>query len=138
MTENNETMKEAYEVIQSMMMQAFNKFPVSMRIRYLANTLPKDSTFEPEKLIKLLSDETSPYDFNAFYDVHDYGELLSLVMNIHAASLGLSVWRIGKCVDCKNEFYMMKGEVDFFEEKGFQLPKRCKSCRNKRKNGFTR
>lgn len=34
-----------------------------------------------------------------------------------------------RCQDCKNYFLFTVGEQHFFEEKGFQQPKRCKICR---------
>lgn len=38
-----------------------------------------------------------------------------------------------KCRDCGKEFTLSDGEIDFFRSKGFDLPNRCQSCRNKRK-----
>lgn len=38
-----------------------------------------------------------------------------------------------ECIDCGEEFIFTAGEQEFFEEKGFDDPKRCKSCRDKRK-----
>ena len=39
-----------------------------------------------------------------------------------------------KCVDCGDGFPVTGGEQEFFKAKGFDLPKRCKSCRDKKKN----
>lgn len=38
-----------------------------------------------------------------------------------------------KCRDCGREFTLTDGEIDFYRSKGFELPSRCKACRNKRK-----
>lgn len=38
-----------------------------------------------------------------------------------------------KCRDCGKEFTLTDGEIDFYRSKGFELPNRCQSCRNKRK-----
>jgi len=38
------------------------------------------------------------------------------------------------CKDCGQEFAFTASEQDFFEEKGFTDPQRCKSCRDKRKS----
>ena len=39
------------------------------------------------------------------------------------------------CADCGREFVWSAGEQEFFHEKGFtDPPKRCKSCRQARKN----
>ncbi len=38
------------------------------------------------------------------------------------------------CQDCGNEFTFTAGEQAFYKEKGLENePKRCKSCRDKRK-----
>ena len=41
-----------------------------------------------------------------------------------------------ECVDCKNEFEHDEREQEFFSEKGFEKPKRCKECRRKKKARF--
>ena len=33
------------------------------------------------------------------------------------------------CADCRKEFPFSASEQDFFSEKGFAPPKRCKECR---------
>jgi hypothetical protein len=38
-----------------------------------------------------------------------------------------------KCSDCGESILLNIGELQFFVKKGFQLPKRCKCCRDKRK-----
>lgn len=35
--------------------------------------------------------------------------------------------------DCRKQFEVTAGEQEFFAQKGFALPKRCKECRNRRK-----
>jgi DNA replicative helicase MCM subunit Mcm2 (Cdc46/Mcm family) len=37
------------------------------------------------------------------------------------------------CQDCGEEFIFTAGEQEFFEEKGFDEPRRCKECRDKKK-----
>ena len=38
-----------------------------------------------------------------------------------------------KCKDCGNDFEFTKGEQDFFQQRGLYPPKRCPTCRMKRK-----
>jgi hypothetical protein len=40
-----------------------------------------------------------------------------------------------KCIekDCRENFDITKGEVEFFTSKGYDLPKRCPKCRARRK-----
>jgi DNA replicative helicase MCM subunit Mcm2 (Cdc46/Mcm family) len=37
------------------------------------------------------------------------------------------------CKDCGEPFSMGKSEIEFYENKGFEQPKRCKECRRKRR-----
>lgn len=38
------------------------------------------------------------------------------------------------CADCNQPFTHSEGEQKFYAEKGFSPPKRCKACRQKRKD----
>ena len=38
-----------------------------------------------------------------------------------------------KCQDCGEEFNFTERDQIFYQEKGFKPPKRCKFCRNARK-----
>lgn len=37
------------------------------------------------------------------------------------------------CKDCKTEFVLTAGEQQFYQDNGFNEPKRCKDCRRARK-----
>lgn len=39
-----------------------------------------------------------------------------------------------KCKDCGNPFYIMYDEEEWYTDRGFNIPKRCKTCRDKRRN----
>jgi len=38
-----------------------------------------------------------------------------------------------KCVDCNEEFTFTAGEQEFYNERGYTEPKRCKPCRDAKK-----
>ncbi|MDO8726067.1 MAG: zinc-ribbon domain containing protein [Candidatus Methanoperedens sp.] len=38
-----------------------------------------------------------------------------------------------KCIDCHKDFIFTASEHQFYEEKGYDAPKRCNDCRSKRK-----
>ena len=40
------------------------------------------------------------------------------------------------CGDCGQDFQWTEGDQEFYESKGFSPPKRCKPCREKRKQRF--
>lgn len=42
-------------------------------------------------------------------------------------------WRRCKEKHCRRKFYVSVGEVEYFTQKGFDLPKRCYPCRIKRR-----
>jgi hypothetical protein len=42
-----------------------------------------------------------------------------------------------RCDDCWGEFTFTAGEQEFFFEKGFSEPERCKPCRQKKKSQGT-
>ncbi|MCK5660403.1 MAG: zinc-ribbon domain-containing protein [Methanosarcinales archaeon] len=37
------------------------------------------------------------------------------------------------CSDCNEDFIFTVGEQEFFQERNFDAPRRCKECRDKRK-----
>lgn len=39
-----------------------------------------------------------------------------------------------KCAGCGEEFVFTAGEQEFYQQKGFQEPKKCKKCRDEAKN----
>lgn len=40
------------------------------------------------------------------------------------------------CQECQQEFVFSTGEQEYFEKRGFSEPKRCASCRRKRRQYF--
>lgn len=38
------------------------------------------------------------------------------------------------CIDCGRTFELTNNECDFYEQKGYDIPKRCKSCRESKKS----
>lgn len=39
-----------------------------------------------------------------------------------------------KCIQCGKEFFLSDSEIDFYNKKNLNLPKRCKDCRNANKH----
>lgn len=42
------------------------------------------------------------------------------------------IYRVIQCVDCGRQIEITQGEREYYEEKGFSLPKRCKACKQKK------
>lgn len=47
---------------------------------------------------------------------------------------GNKVKSIQKCIDCGKQFEITNNEYDFYTKKGLDIPKRCKTCRDAKKN----
>ena len=45
------------------------------------------------------------------------------------------IYTTAACSDCGNLFSITQGEKEYFEQKGWALPKRCPSCRKKKTSG---
>lgn len=141
MTEEKEN--KGFQILDEMIKKGFEEIvmtaPASMRGNYFANTISKavekGVDIDYQKVRELINRDLSKYDTNLFKDVHDYESLARAVFNAHAASIPTSPfpWQTHICCDCHNAFYMYYNEVKFFEEKGFEIPKRCKTCRDNRK-----
>jgi hypothetical protein len=41
--------------------------------------------------------------------------------------------QIIKCCDCQSNFILTAGEQDFYSRKGLSFPRRCLSCRERRR-----
>jgi hypothetical protein len=83
----------------------------------------------------VLSPRKNVYDYNILPEkIESLEELEDINSAIQMASLNIGPWQSHKCKDCKDEFYMTINEVDFFQSKGLHIPKRCKDCRDKRRN----
>ena len=42
-----------------------------------------------------------------------------------------------ECIECDDNFFLTSGEIDFYVQHELETPKRCKSCRQIRKEGGT-
>lgn len=40
------------------------------------------------------------------------------------------------CIECGTDFVFTTRDQEFYKEKGFKEPKRCRNCRNLRKQGI--
>lgn len=73
------------------------------------------------------------------YDYSNYGPCVSVNQfafeyDMYDFALReLSPWRSFTCACCGDKIYMEKGQVDFYKKKDLELPNRCKTCRDKRR-----
>lgn len=72
--------------------------------------------------------------FNVIEQVNNIEDLSSLWFHLIQASTGdLAPWRKETCKSCREVFYLYWGEIEYFLRHNLYLPKRCKLCRDKRR-----
>ncbi|WP_206207756.1 zinc-ribbon domain containing protein [Virgibacillus profundi] len=72
--------------------------------------------------------ENNILDREKIKEIDDYeSELMSTILSLIQHDLNIM------CKECNKNILLKAGEIKFYLNKGFNLPKRCKSCRKKRK-----
>ena len=138
-TETNPKMRELFEAMEDNFLRTK---PLWERLNLLVNkvgtALSQGHTgadINWGKINNYLTDNVGEYDYNCFDVVKCPEELAEVRANCIGASCGLGAWQKHTCKDCGKPFYMTFSEVEFFKNKELHVPKRCKKCRDKRKNG---
>lgn len=136
-----ETNRKVREWFHEIEVNTLKKMPLWMRMNFYGNKLGqaindghKDEDVKWDYINEMLTKDLSIFDYNMFKPVHSFEEFSNLRFDVIAASEGLGAWHKHTCKDCGKDFYMQHNEVVFYQDKGLNLPKRCKECRNKRKN----
>ena len=89
-----------------------------------------DVTIHNNKYHNYYSDSDIKY---ISYNIKDYTdmELKNILLKLILDNL---IWETkSNCKDCGENFELTIGEIKFFNKKGLEYPRRCKSCRDKRK-----
>lgn len=137
--ETNRKVTELFQVIEDNFLKTR---PLWMRLNLLANkvgnALSQGHTGEDidwGKINRYLTENVDEYEFNCFELVKCPDDLFEVRADCVLASSGVHAWQKHTCKDCGEVFYLTWGEVEFFRNKELHVPKRCKACRDKRKNG---
>jgi hypothetical protein len=111
---------------------------ISIKINEIFDNGPiKEDEIDWDDILQLCHTYASNFGgFNIFPEkINNYEDFLNLRLNMVDAIIGGNQPLIVRtCRDCGEIFYIYKSEKEFYDEKGLALPKRCKSCRCKRKN----
>lgn len=116
--------------------------PIWMRLNLLstkvANALGQGHTGDDidwGKINKYLTENVGEYDYNCVKLIKCPDDLFTARADCISASMNMGAWQKHTCKDCGETFYLMNSEVEFFKRLELHVPKRCKKCRDKRKNG---
>ena len=134
------TNREVQEWFHQIEVDTLQKMPLWMRINFFYNKLCRavndghtDEEINWDYINRMCVENLSPFDYNMYEPVTTFAEFETQRWDIICASEGIGPWHKHKCKDCGKEFYMNYREVHFYQEKGLNLPKRCKDCRAKKK-----
>lgn len=137
-----ETIKDAQKLVESRLIDHLSEETTMVRVaciygivlRSLRNNGATEEDIDWEKVNDILLCNINQYDFNIIDPVKSLADLHDILDRINSAPLlpGLP-WRRCKCKECKKLFYMSIGEVEFYEKKKLDTPKRCPDCRRARK-----
>ena len=117
------------------------KMPLWMRLNYFFNKVCKaikdgykNEDIKWDYINEMCTKDLDQFDYNMFDGVDTVEQLDEIRGRVICASAGIVPWHKHKCKDCGREFVMSYNEVHFYATNGLNLPKRCKECREKRKN----
>ena len=137
--ETNRKMRELYASVED---EFLRTRPLWMRLNLLANKVGNalsqghtGADINWSKINKYLTENVDEYEFNCFDTIKCPDDLFEVRAECIGASVGMGIWQKHTCKDCGETFYMTFNEVEFFKNKELHVPKRCKKCRDKRKNG---
>ena len=124
--------------------ESLKELPLFMRLNYILNNLYRDENNEIieamvnwKNINDILTENVDDTDYQFIKEVKSVKEITQLKLDIEFAMADLQPWKISKCKDCHDKFYMNYSEVLYFLDKGMKLPKRCPACRKARKEGNT-
>ena len=140
MWDYKEKQMEASKIIREIQMETLKNMPLWMRMNWFTAQMSKalddkhqENEFNWDLINEVCSKNSDPFDYNMYKPVNTVEEFVMQKGDIVFASEGVGIWHKHKCKDCDKEFYMTYREVHFYKDKGLNLPKRCKVCRDKRK-----
>lgn len=87
--------------------------------------------------IKAAAESDFPNDFNIFPEsIESQNDLQKLYMTILESYDDNSHQPRLKCTckECGKEFYIYNNDVEFYKKNNYDLPRRCKECRKKRRD----
>lgn len=137
--------RETAEKTQQMLTDAIEDYlsnsPLWMRVNYIINTLAhslnrggSEEDINWKKVTETLKKDLGQYDFNIMDDVRSMDDLIDIRTRLTEAQVMTHLpWKRVTCKDCRKLFYMSASEVNFYESKNLQTPKRCPECRKARK-----
>lgn len=113
--------------------------PIWMRLNYFCNILQEKNREDINwtKVNETIMYSNDIYDYNLYSPVNSFEELLE-ERNKACDAFFLTYVPFMKrtCTKCKKDFFLNKGEVDFYYKKkdeGFKLPKICPHCKHPEK-----
>ena len=135
-----ETNRKMQEFFQQAEEETLKKMPLWMKMNYFSHKISqafkrgaKDEDLKWDYINEKCSQNLDIFDYNMYENVYTAEDFENQRFNIICAIEDIKMWHKHTCKECNKKFFMSYKEVMFFKGKGLSLPRRCKECRNKRK-----
>jgi hypothetical protein len=135
-----ENVQKVREMFAQVEYETILKMPLWMRLNFYAAKLSKakadghaDNEINWDYINEMCVKDLSPFDYNRYKPVNTFEDFERQRFDVICATEGVHAWHEHTCKDCGKTFYMMHDEVVFYQDKNLSIPKRCKECRQKRK-----
>ena len=134
-SEETDDIKKVDNAMREMNKEILKSFPLELRINCIlgliskANAEGKDSKIDFTVINEILHSNIGPYDYNLIPHIKSVEDISNLRDNILTATFLNGPWRKRHCKKCNEDFYLTFGQVQFYKEKGFPLPKQCEYCK---------
>lgn len=133
---------ETLELLNEVVKKTLKGMPIWMKCNFLLNIIHQkegvsvdelNQQINWDKINKLLKDSIVDIDYNIFDRINSIEELEELRISATTASIPEFNEPFYKkvCKTCGDEFFLTRGEVDWFEKKDLKLPCKCYYCRKK-------
>lgn len=129
-------LKKVNAAMQEMNKEIIKEFPLEMRVNCILGLISQakerygdEFKLNVEVTNELLHANIGPYDFNIIPEIKTVEDIIELRETICLAIIQDGYWRKRYCKKCKETFYLTFGEVNFYAEKKFPLPKQCTYCK---------
>lgn len=83
---------------------------------------------EINKILRYPCDKNE-YDYNIFFDVKNIKDIKQLASDANLAALDVQPQYQATCKCCGKPYYLFSSEIQWYLDKGLEVPKRCEYCR---------
>jgi hypothetical protein len=121
--------------MMAMNIEILKELPLELRVNSLLGLIAKneevygDFSLNLSNINDIVNSNIGEYNYNMIPEITSKEDLINLRDTIITATITDGPYRKCRCKQCKDTFYLSSGEVEFFRQKEFKMPKICKYCK---------